>query len=291
MKISNEFKIGFWAIVALATLFLGVNWLKGLPMFKKGQNYQLVCDKVDGLAVSSHVKLHGMKVGTVLSMEYDAQQDQVNVLFSLYDKDMRLPVDSRLSVVSELLGTSDIIIEMGQSKEYYSPGAVIMAPPTSASLLDKADPIVTQIDQLLPKLDTLIGGINVLVNESKLHESMLEINTLTSHLNLTVNELNRLLRKDVPVVMDNLKDITSNVDTLTTDLREANIRQLLDNANTTLAEANGMIQKLQDQNSTVGKLLNTTELHDQLTRTVNDVDSLVSDIKKNPKRYIHIKVF
>lgn len=291
MKISNEFKIGFWAIVALATLFLGVNWLKGLPMFKKGQNYCLVCDKVDGLAVSSHVKLHGMKVGTVLSMEYDAKDDKVNVLFSLYDKSMKLPVDSRLTVVSELLGTSDIIIEMGQSADYFAPGAVIMAPPTTSSLLEKADPIVEQIDQLLPKLDTLIGGINVLVNESKLHESMLEINTLTSHLNLTVNELNRLLKKDVPVVVDNLKHMTSNIDTLTTDLREANIRQVIDNANATLTEANSMLQKLQSDDSSVGKLLNTTELHDQLTRTVNDVDSLVNDIKKNPKRYINVKVF
>lgn len=291
MKISNEFKIGFWAIVALATLFLGVNWLKGLPMFKKGQNYCLVCDKVDGLAVSSHVKLHGMKVGTVLSMEYDAKDDKVNVLFSLYDKSMKLPVDSRLTVVSELLGTSDIIIEMGQSADYFAPGAVIMAPPTTASLLEKADPIVEQIDQLLPKLDTLIGGINVLVNESKLHESMLEINTLTSHLNLTVNELNRLLKKDVPVVVDNLKHMTSNIDTLTTDLREANIRQVIDNANATLAEANTMLQQLQSEDSSVGMLLNTTDLHDQLTRTVSDVDSLVNDIKKNPKRYINVKVF
>lgn len=291
MQIKTEFKIGLSVIIALVVLFVGVNWLKGLPVFKKGQNYVLTCDKVDGLAVSSHVKLHGMKVGTVLEMEYDAQSDLVNVIFSLYDRDMRLPKDTRLSVVPELLGTSDIIIEMGSSQECYEPGDTIVAPPAPASLLEKADPIVAQIDQLLPKLDTLIGGINVLVNESQLHESLLEVNTLTKHLNTTVNELNRLLRKDATQVMSNLKDMTANVDTLSMQLKDADIQQLLANANTTLNEANTLLQKLQSEESSTGKLLNTTELHDQLIHTIADVDSLINDIKQNPKRYINVKVF
>ncbi len=232
-----------------------------------------------------------MKVGTVLSLEYDADSDLVNVLFSLYDNDMRLPIDTRLTVVSELLGTSDIIIEMGESQQYYQPGDTIMAPPATASLLEKADPIVAQVDQLLPKLDTLIGGINVLVNQSKLHESLLEINTMTTHLNQTVNDLNRLLHKDIPQVMSNMKDISANIDTLSVQLKEAEIQQILANANQTLSEVNGVLQQMQSDQSSIGKLLTTSELHDQLSHTVADMDSLINDIKANPKRYINVKVF
>lgn len=291
MKLSNEFKIGFWAIVSLVVLYLGVNYLKSVNTFKSGQKFYLSCDKVDGLAVSSHIKLHGMKIGTVRSMEYDSQSDRVIVLLNIYDNDLHIPVDSRFSVAADLLGTSDIVIEMGESTEYYENGATIIAPPAAPGLLDKADPIVSQLEQLMPKIDTLISGINVLVNDSKLQESLLEVNTLTVHLNQTVNEVNRLLRKDVPAVMGDMKDITANIDTLSSQLKDANIQDILVNANHTLNAANQLLTAMQSDDSSVGRLLNTTELHDQLMQTISDVESLISDIKANPKRYINVKVF
>lgn len=291
MKISNEFKIGFWAIVALATLFLGINYLKGINTLKQGQFYTLMCDKVDGLAVSSHIKLHGLKIGMVRSLEYDPTTDRVMVDLNIYDSDMRIPVDSRFFVQPDLLGTADVVIEMGTSSTYYEPWDTIMAPPTAPGLLDKADPIVDQISQLMPKIDTLVMGINVLVSESKLQESLLEVNTMTKHLNQTVNELNRLLRKDVPGLMNNVTSAAANIDTLAIQLKEAEINSLLANANQAVLEVNQLLQKVQSDQSTAGQLLNNTQLHDQLNRTVADIDSLVNDIKENPKRYIHIKVF
>jgi enamine deaminase RidA (YjgF/YER057c/UK114 family) len=52
-----------------------------------------------------------------------------------------------------------------------------------------------------------------------------------------------------------------------------------------------MIRRLQANDNSVGKLLNTTDLHDHLNRTLSDVDSLVNAIKENPKKYIRVKVF
>ena len=291
MKISSEFKIGFWAIVTLVTLYLGINFLKGKQTFRQGQFFYLVCDKVDGLAISSHVKLHGLKVGMVRSLDYDEKTDHVVVTLNVYDKSLRIPKDSRVSIQTELLGTANVILEMGDSTAYYQNWDTIYAPAAAPGLMEKADPIITSVEALMPKVDTLITGINVLVNESKLHESLLDINTLTTHLNTTVNELNRLLHKDVPAVMSNVKDATANLDTLSVQLKEAEVQQIIANANRTLSEANEMLQKMQSPDSSVGKLLNTTELHDQLSQTVADIDSLINDIKENPKRYIHIKVF
>ena len=291
MKISSEFKIGFWAIVTLVTLYLGINFLKGKQTFRQGQFFYLVCDKVDGLAISSHVKLHGLKVGMVRSLDYDEKTDHVVVTLNVYDKSLRIPKDSRVSIQTELLGTANVILEMGDSTAYYQNWDTIYAPAAAPGLMEKADPIITSVEALMPKVDTLITGINVLVNESKLHESLLDINTLTTHLNTTVNELNRLLHKDVPAVMSNVKDATANLDTLSVQIKEAEVQQIIANANRTLSEANEMLQKMQSPDSSVGKLLNTTELHDQLSQTVADIDSLINDIKENPKRYIHIKVF
>lgn len=291
MKINNELKIGFWAIVAIVVMFYGMRYLKGINSFKEGQFYYLSCDKVDGLAVSSHITLHGLKVGMVRSMEYDAKSKDIVVLLNVYDSDMKIPRDSRVSVKGDLLGTSEIVIEMGESNQYYEPWDTIQAPAAAAGLLEKADPIVEQINSLMPKIDTLISGINVLVNESKMQESLLQINALTQHLNTTVNQLNQLLRKDVPGIMSNLESATANLDTLSVQAKEADIKQLLANTNATIQSANQLLQQMQNPDGTVGKVLSTSELHDQLNRTIADVDSLINDIKANPKKYIHIKVF
>lgn len=291
MKINNELKIGFWAIVAIVVMFYGMRYLKGINSFKEGQFYYLSCDKVDGLAVSSHITLHGLKIGMVRSMEYDTQTKNIVVLLNVYDSDMKIPRDSHVSVKGDLLGTSEIVIEMGESNQYYEPWDTIQAPAAAAGLLEKADPIVEQITSLMPKIDTLISGINVLVNESKMQESLLQINTLTQHLNTTVNQLNQLLRKDVPGIMSNLESATANLDTLSVQAKEADIKQLLANTNATIQSANELLKQMQNPDGTIGKVLSTSELHDQLNRTIADVDSLINDIKANPKKYIHIKVF
>lgn len=291
MKISNELKIGFWAIIAIVVFVLGTNYLKGIHTFNQGQVLYLSTDKVDGLAVSSHVTLHGLKIGMVRSMEYDKQTDRIIVMLNIYDSDMKIPTDSRLTIAADLLGTSDVVIEMGESSQTFQSGDTIPAYTGAPGLLEKADPIVDQISQLMPKIDTLVGGINVLVNESKLQESLLQVNTLTQHLNQTVNELNRLLRKDVPGIVGNLESMTANLDTVANQLKEAEVEQLLAKTTATIENANQLLSALQNDKGTMGKLMQTDELHEELTKTIADMDALLKDIKENPKRYIHIKVF
>ena len=291
MKISNELKIGFWAIVTCVVLFLGVNYLKGVHTLRQGDFYYLLSEKVEGLAVSSHVKLHGLKVGIVREMQYDKKSDKVLVTLNIYNDEIQIPVDSRVTVTTDLLGTSSINLELGGSDQYFNPWDTIKAPATNASLLDKADPIIAKVDALLPKLDTLVSGITVLVNESKVQESLLELNKMTVRLNQTVNSLNGLLKNDVPTIMNNVESTTANLDTISSQLKEAEVEKILANANRTLNEMNQLMKRVQANDNTVGKLLNTTDLHEHLNNTLSDVDSLVNAIKENPKKYIRVKVF
>ena len=291
MKISNELKIGFWAIVTCVVLFLGVNYLKGVHTLRQGDFYYLLSEKVEGLAVSSHVKLHGLKVGIVREMQYDKKSDKVLVTLNIYNDEIQIPVDSRVTVTTDLLGTSSINLELGRSDQYFNPWDTIKAPATNASLLDKADPIIAKVDALLPKLDTLVSGITVLVNESKVQESLLELNKMTVRLNQTVNSLNGLLKNDVPTIINNVESTTANLDTISSQLKEAEVEKILANANRTLNEMNQLMKRVQANDNTVGKLLNTTELHEHLNNTLSDVDSLVNAIKENPKKYIRVKVF
>jgi phospholipid/cholesterol/gamma-HCH transport system substrate-binding protein len=64
----------------------------------------------------------------------------------------------------------------------------------------------------------------------------------------------------------------------------------MDNINRMSADLAALSAKLNDSNSTLGMLLNDTGLYDNLYRLTSNLDSLFIDIKKNPKRYINIKL-
>ena len=52
-----------------------------------------------------------------------------------------------------------------------------------------------------------------------------------------------------------------------------------------------LTQKLNDNKSTLGLLMNDKKLYDNATSTVASLDSLLTDLKRNPKKYVTIKVF
>ena len=62
-------------------------------------------------------------------------------------------------------------------------------------------------------------------------------------------------------------------------------------ASATIDSVNTVVSSLNNADGTAGKLINSDELHTQLETTLANIDSLVSDIKLHPKRYINIKLF
>ena len=147
--------------------------------------------------------------------------------------------------------------------------------------------IMPAVMALLPKVDTLLSGMNRVVNDAKLQESLLTINTLTHKLDRTLTELNR----ELPTILNNVGDASANLDTLSIELREAQLQRIINQASATLDSVSLLVAALNSTQGTAGKLINSDDLHNQLEHTIADVDSLVSDIKAHPKRYINIKLF
>lgn len=83
--------IGLLVIVALVILYFGINFLKGVNIFKAANYYYASYNNVEGLAVSAPVTLNGYKVGLVREIQYDfARPGHVTVEMSL-DKSLKLP--------------------------------------------------------------------------------------------------------------------------------------------------------------------------------------------------------
>lgn len=292
MKISNEFKIGFWTILSIVILFFGIQYLKGINSLKLGTNYYVTCNNVEGLMSSGPVKINGFKVGNIRSISYNpSKNSDIIVEVNIANKDLKIPTDSHAKVTSDLLGSSAIEIELGTATTFLNNYDTIPGGEKLAGIMDAVTPIISDVQSLMPKIDSLITGINVLVNESKMQESLLQLHTLSLQLNNTVATLNKYMKGDIPEILGNVNNLTANVDTLTTQVKDAHIEELIAKANTTLETTNQLLLKVSEGDGSVSKLINSSELHDNLIETISSVDSLINDIKQNPKRYINIKVF
>lgn len=284
MKKADELKIGIWTIVAIVVLVFGIKFLKG--QLHTSTVYYMISPNVERVAESSHVKLNGYKVGFVGSMDYDYKTNQV-VLGLYLDPSLKLPKGTSAIIQPDLLGNSNVYLTLGDGGEYIEAGDTLMGGGMAPGLTDGIADAIPAVMSLLPKVDSLLEGLNVVVRDSKLQESLLQINTLTHKLDRTLSELN----KELPGILGNVSDATANLDTLSLDLRQAHIKEIIEQASATLDSVNVMVATLNSTEGTAGKLINSDELHSQLESTLSDVDSLVNDIKANPKRYINIKVF
>ncbi|MBK8142829.1 MAG: hypothetical protein IPK57_18890 [Chitinophagaceae bacterium] len=80
MKISNETKVGILSIVALTTLIIGFNFLKGKDVFNRSDKIYAVFTDLGTLEKSNEVKINGLPIGTVYDKREKRQKMSVRLL-------------------------------------------------------------------------------------------------------------------------------------------------------------------------------------------------------------------
>ena len=61
--------------------------------------------------------------------------------------------------------------------------------------------------------------------------------------------------------------------------------------NQTLSNVQELTAKLNSKDGTLGLLMNDDRLYFDLHNTVHSADSLLTDLKAHPKRYVHFSLF
>lgn len=294
---SKEVKIAIAVIVSLAVLFWGIEYLKGINLFKPANFYYAKFDNVAGLNESAPVTINGFQVGQVREIKYDYESGALVVLLSL-DKDLRVPVDSKAVVSLDLLGTAQIQLQMSQNKTYYEIGEYIPGG-NAAGLMDKVgEELLPGIVQMMPKIDSILTNLNNIVASPALTASVKRLDAISANLETTSQQLANLMSGSLPKVMNNVKSVTANIDSISGDLavvsarlREIPIDSTMMNINVTTANLSELTTKLNSKDSSLGMLINDPSLYEHLDNSVMSLDSLLIDLRKNPKRYVTFKVF
>ncbi|PNE27140.1 mammalian cell entry protein [Tannerella sp. oral taxon 808] len=292
MKFTKEVTIGIVTIISLTLLYMGVNYLKGINLFRPVNRYYVVCSNVKDLTISSPVFVEGFKVGLVRTITYDySTTGRILVEINL-EKGMRINRGSYVALEKTLLSGAEMHIQLNKYvDEYLQSGDTIEGRQPEDMISTVQNEMLPQVMALLPKLDSILTGLQTLVNNPALAQSLDNIERTTAGLEQSSRQLNRLLQKDVPTIAGNLTTASANFSALSGDLRTLDLNGTVNSLNQTLGNLNQTTAKLNSKDNSMGLLLNDSLLYNNLNRTVNSANGLLIDFKEHPKRYVRFSLF
>lgn len=298
----KEIKIALTAIVALVLLFIGLNFLKGINVFKSTNTYYVKFKDVAGLAVSNPVYANGYPVGIVRTINYDYQRGENVVVAIELDDDMRVPAQTRAELETELMGGVKMLLVLGPNPAKNIEQGDTIQGGMHLGAMDKLNDMIPTVEKMLPKLDSIMDNLNRLTGDPALAATLHNAQAITDNLKESSIQLNSMMRNDLPPMFANLKSASANANRLTANLAAIDVQTTINSVNATLTSAHNLAnqlgemstnldRKLKSKDNTLGLFLNDTNVYDNLNSTLRNADSLMIDLKAHPKRYVHFSVF
>lgn len=291
---TKEVKIALVALVGAVLLFFGMNFLKGLNIFASTSDYFIEFKDISGLSSSSPIYADGYQIGTVKDVIYDYSGEHPTRVVVAIDKDMRIPVGSTAEIVSDVMGNIKVNILLANNpRERVMPGGTI-AGDVNGGAFGKVAAMVPTIEKMLPKLDSILTSVNMLLADPALAQSLHNVQTITDNLTTSSAELNTLMKqlnRNVPTMMAKANSVLDNTDKLTGNLAALDLQSTKQQVDQTIANVQQLTAKLNSKDNTLGLLMNDASLYNNLNTTMRSADTLLVNLREHPKRYVHFSIF
>ncbi len=289
---TKEATIGLVTLISLFVLYIGVNYLKGINLFKPTNHYYVVMENVTELQKSSPVYINGFKIGLVNEINYEYNDHgKIVVLISL-NESMKIKTGSYMELKSGLTSGGSLNLVLNDYVTTYCQIGDTIEGRSNPGLMDKiSNDLLPQAENLLPKLDSILTGIQTIVNHPAFIESLNHIEATTANLEKTTARLNMLMANDVPVIMSDFKHISSDFSLFSSNLKELDLKSTFNTVDLTMQNVQLLTKQLNSKDNTFGLFLNDRKLYDNLNSTAENASLLLFDLKQNPKRYVHFSVF
>jgi len=296
---TKNVKIALTVILGLVLLYWGINYLKGINLLTPANYFYTELESADGLLEAAPITVNGFQVGQVREIKYDYAKNDITVMLAM-NKDMKVPEGSTINMVSGLMGGASLVLNLGDGPAMKT-GSIIPTTQLPGLMDNVKDNVLPAISDVIPKVDSIMNNVNGLTGNPALAAALMRLDGITRQLQLSAQQLTVLmnnLNRSVPGVMNNVNGITNNLtgatgnlSDLSTSLKQLPLDSTVNALNATLANLQALSQQLNDKNSSLGKVINDRELYDNANHAIASLDSLLIDIKANPKRYINVKVF
>ncbi|QMW01814.1 MlaD family protein [Spirosoma foliorum] len=303
MKVSQEVKVGLLAVVSLAMFYFGFRFLKGSDFFNSTNKYRVVYDNIDGLVPSNPVRINGLSVGRVKSIEI--LQNKGNKLLVTVElrKDIRVTQGTRAILVDDgLLGGKLIQLTIDPQKPELEDGGMLLAVKEtglSALIKEKTLPVLNNVDSLTYQLNRVVSQFDQ--TGVMLNQTLKSADAGVKTLDLTIAENRAGLKATLASVSHlaaslvetekQLKPILAKADTFADSLQGLQLKQTLGTVNKTVEGLQRILTDVNNGRGSLGKLTSDEALYSNVNKTAASLEKLLTDLREHPKRYVQFSVF
>jgi len=300
----KNFTLGLVFVLAFAILYWGINFLKGMDIFSTNKFYYIEYSDINGLLTASPVNLNGYKIGQVTDIQLKKNDPSKLIVKIIIAEKIGIPENTVAKIVNaDLLGSKAIELKFGNSTKILNKGSFLIGEleiDLMNELSNQLLPLKDKIESIINTVDTLLIGVNKIFNE----DNQKNIEKSFKSLALTLESIESQRHKisssisNIESITSNIKDnnaklnnIINNFSEFSDSLLLSNIKSTIANADKTMLELKEITEKINRGEGTAGKLVNDDSLYFKLSATSKELELLLEDIRKNPSKYINIRVF
>ena len=289
--LSKEVRIGIAGVAALCILVYGINYLKGIHLFKPTSYFYVKFNNVNGLTKSTPVFADGYSVGIVRDLIYDYTTPGRVVAEIDVNPELRIPTGSTAELTTDMLGGMKMSLLLANNPRQRCEVGDTLQGTLNTGMMGQVGDMVPQLERMLPKLDSILCSINTLLADPALTATLHHVEGLTANLNATSQQLNRMMSQEMPALTGKLNRIGDNMVTITDNLKSIDYAAAMSKVDDTLANVKRLTDQLNSRDNTIGLLLHDPTLYNNLSATTANAASLLQDLQAHPKRYVHFSLF
>lgn len=321
----KEVKIAIFTLVTLALAIWGYKFLKGFNILSPKLVVYSTYQQVDGLRISTPVRIHGLQVGLVADVFQKPDDiNQIMVEMNL-ESGTKLPTNAIAAIVSDgpMGGTHiDLLFEgsCDGSSCVQNDGHIKGITKGMLASMVSPDEAKVYMDQLNTGLKEILDTLSYrLENSKEINQSVEDVRITLANLRSTTDKLDRVMAnsagsversiKNVETITNTLKEsnqqiknILANAEDVSKDLKDADVQKLvgetkvtmqklqstLANSDKAIADLSALLQSLKSGDGAIPMLLNDKEFASNLEVTFKNLDLLLRDVRLHPERYRRI---
>ena len=301
MKLSREIKAAIFVLTTIILFIFGFNFLKGTSIIDRQKTVYAIYDEVDGLLVGANVMINGLSIGNVTELDFLPNSTKILVTLKVKDK-LNFSSNSIASIYETgVLGGLAISIEpIFDRQSILQTGDTLRSSvrPGLTELINRQiEPLSRQLQSTITSIDSIFSGASNVLNIETQENIKESIEVLTSAIN-AVNNSATIIENTLTEKRSIINNTLDNIESITTDFAEVSnefnnfpLNDILSNLENSLDGINSLVNNINSDNSSFGRLINSDEVYINLNSSIENLNLLINDIKTNPKKYVHFSIF